>query len=363
MSVRKIAHGMFLLFGLAGCASTFHSRSIERMPSSQAELDSSLWPKRTANLPNCISENQTIRMVEYTYRHWHSDKLNQDYSLRAYVFYPTDFKKGETRPVIAMFHGGGWIGGSPTYYFPMARYFASRGAISVTFQYRLQEVFGSEPEESASDATYAIRWLRKHSSDLGVNSAEITALGDSAGGTLALDTALVSSVLDGNTNDSSIPKNIIVFYPVVDSKSLAPIEGTAISLIHPAISPDLLLKKQHLMPPMLILHGSSDDHPWASFEKSEQFCEQVNRLDTRNTCSFQSYEGRKHGFLNTPSDYDSALNAVDQFLSKEGMITQLANTDEVIRNADPTCREILKSYDSIRTQWGYGSPGSSRWTN
>lgn len=61
-----------------------------------------------------------------------------------FVFQPTDRKPGEKRPVILLFHGGGWRNGGPYAMAPQCRYFAERGMVAIAVQYRLiLERFGS----------------------------------------------------------------------------------------------------------------------------------------------------------------------------------------------------------------------------
>ena len=44
--------------------------------------------------------------------------------LKLHIFYPENFDVNEKRPLMLMFHGGGWRAGGPESFFPHCRYFA-----------------------------------------------------------------------------------------------------------------------------------------------------------------------------------------------------------------------------------------------
>ena len=106
--------------------------------------------------------------------------------LRAYVFKPTEQETGNLSG-IAFFHGGGWAYGSADEFFAACRRFADRGMVAISFEYRLsRNEDGSVPNpyitpiESVKDARSAIRWMRTHASELGVDPDRIVVSGQSA---------------------------------------------------------------------------------------------------------------------------------------------------------------------------------------
>ena len=56
--------------------------------------------------------------------------------LGLHVFFPNDHKKGDSRPAIVLFFGGGWKGGNPSQMYPQAAYLASRGMVAICAEYR-----------------------------------------------------------------------------------------------------------------------------------------------------------------------------------------------------------------------------------
>lgn len=88
-------------------------------------------------------------------------------------------------PLVTLYlHGGGWAGGDRGDYAEQrARALARRGVAVASIDYRLvPEVRFPAP---LADARAALRWLREHGEQLGLNVARVGAWGASAGGHLA----------------------------------------------------------------------------------------------------------------------------------------------------------------------------------
>lgn len=90
---------------------------------------------------------------------------------------------GETlHPVVVYIHGGGWRGGSHKQ-MGMNQHFALNGFIAVSVEYRLssEQHFPAQLE----DCKAAIRWIRAHADQYGIDAERIGVFGTSAGGHLA----------------------------------------------------------------------------------------------------------------------------------------------------------------------------------
>jgi acetyl esterase/lipase len=95
------------------------------------------------------------------------------------------------RPAIVVIHGGGWLEGSRSSFSyppkqPPGNIFdlAHLGFVAVTIDYRLSGE--ATYPAGLDDCRCAVRWLRAHSADYGVDPNRIGAWGNSAGGHLAL---------------------------------------------------------------------------------------------------------------------------------------------------------------------------------
>ena len=115
-----------------------------------------------------------------------------DERLSLLVMKPEGVPPGNKSPVMVWIHGGGWTGGNPQMFVPHMRYAVARGAVAISVQYRLvklknnQLAEGVSLEDCVADCADAIRYLRIHADDFGIDPQKVIVLGDSAGGHLAL---------------------------------------------------------------------------------------------------------------------------------------------------------------------------------
>src|SRR6185295_7468462 len=121
------------------------------------------------------------------------------------------------RPCFLAIHGGGWTGGEPRRFYPFAAHFANLGMVGVSLEYRLIKVgTGVTPFDCAKDGRSAVRYLRQHAAELGIDPQKIIASGGSAGGHVAAATALFDGV-DETSDDikvSSAPNAMVLYFPV-----------------------------------------------------------------------------------------------------------------------------------------------------
>ena len=97
------------------------------------------------------------------------------------------------RPAIVFVHGGGWRTGVRANFAPMAIRMAERGYAAATISYRLAP---EAPYPAAiHDVKAAVRWVRAHAADYGIDAGRIAVAGGSAGGQIA--------ALTGVTNDEA----------------------------------------------------------------------------------------------------------------------------------------------------------------
>jgi acetyl esterase len=117
---------------------------------------------------------------------------------------------GAPLPVVAYFHGGGWVQGDlETHHGLCARLAKHAGVLVVAIDYRLA------PEHkfpaAVDDCLAAYRWLRTHGRDLDADTARVAVAGDSAGGNLS---AVVSQL--AASGGSPLPTCQVLIYPAVD---------------------------------------------------------------------------------------------------------------------------------------------------
>jgi len=102
-------------------------------------------------------------------------------SLKLDIYRPK--KETTNLPAVVWIHGGAWRSGDK-FPAPVAGYLASQGFFTASINYRLSDV-ASFPA-AVQDAKCAVRWLRAHAPEYGVDPNRIGVIGGSAGGHLSL---------------------------------------------------------------------------------------------------------------------------------------------------------------------------------
>ena len=90
----------------------------------------------------------------------------------------------EPVPCIVVIHGGAWRGGNKEQLHQLLQQFAARGYVAASLQYRLcpTHTFPAQIE----DVKCAVRFLRAHAADYGIDPERMGAVGFSAGGHLSM---------------------------------------------------------------------------------------------------------------------------------------------------------------------------------
>ncbi|MEO6753504.1 MAG: alpha/beta hydrolase [Chthoniobacteraceae bacterium] len=235
--------------------------------------------------------------------------------LKLWIFGESETKT--KKPAIVFFFGGGWNSGSPAQFEDQARYFAKRGMIAITADYRVKRRNGVKVVECVKDAKAAIAWVRENAGRLGIDPDKIAASGGSAGGHLAACTGTIS----GFGSDER-PNAMILFNPAA---TLASIEGFQVpedadlGINRLGVEPQVLSPAHHIgphTPPTLILHGKEDTTvPFASVVAFESVMKKAGR-----PCKLVGYEGLEHRFFNKGEGYTKSLAEADAFLVDLGWI-------------------------------------------
>lgn len=225
-------------------------------------------------------------------------------------------------PAIIFFHGGGWTGGDPSYFFPHGRYLAHRGMAAFSAEYRIKSRHGTLPLKAMADAFSAMRWLRANARRYGVDPDRIVAAGGSAGGHLAASLAMLEG-FDEPSDDLGIsprPQALILLNPAVYvdyGDGPEGFEGRA-----KEASPILHIRPG--LPPTLVMHGTKDET--VPYPLSRLFCTLMRRAG--NECRLVTFEGRGHGFFNYEKgnlpDFRRSLAIIDRFLVEIGYLEERA---------------------------------------
>jgi len=224
------------------------------------------------------------------------------------------------RPAIVFFFGGGWVGGNPQQFFPHCRHLAALGMVAISAEYRVRNRHGTTPFECVADGKSAVRYLRRHAKELGVDPDRIIAAGGSAGGHVATCTATIPGYEEAGEDAtvSSQPNALVLFNPVVDTTKL----GYGANRFKD--DPKVLSPAHHIradLPPTIIFHGTADTT--VPFENVKRFCGAMRQAG--NECTLVPFESKKHGFFNYTREedhrsYNETIEHTEGFLRTHGYI-------------------------------------------
>lgn len=238
--------------------------------------------------------------------------------LRLHVVKPKDFANDQRRPAFVYFFGGGWVKGSPEKSIGWARMAAKWGMVGIAPDYRVKDRFNGTTADCVADARLALRWVQDHADELGIDPAKIVVGGGSAGGHVALWTAL-SNVPPGSTSAES-PKHqpaALVLMSALTDTSYG-VYGKRAS--QSGYDGQLLSPQHHLdakMPPTILFHGDADK----TVEHSQSVNLNQKLVDSGNVAELVTVPGGSHGFsTDLPEWKDKSREMIREFLRKQKLI-------------------------------------------
>lgn len=214
-------------------------------------------------------------------------KKTQQEDMYLYILRP-QVKSTETLPAIVYFTGGGWVDGDVYGQIPNPAWFRDHGIIGIEADYRVRSRHGTTPIECIQDAKSAIRYVRAHAKELGIDPDKIIAAGGSAGGHLAACTFLDGGETpDEDLKISSKPNALVLHNPVLGEGF-----GKEFFDVHPEFSPILHVRKG--WPPTVLSNGTKDNT--TPFQYAEKFtrlmkeagnvCELIPVKDADHSCDW-----------------------------------------------------------------------------
>lgn len=243
----------------------------------------------------------------------HVYKVTPEGELTLHGFLPPGWKASDKRPVIVFFFGGGWKNGAYTQFVPQSEYFASRGLVAFTADYRIESKHKTTPDRCVEDARSAVRWVRANAGKLGVDPDRIIAAGGSAGGHIAACTALAEGFdSPGDPKDTScVPAALLLFNPALNlTRPVKDAKGDDVSA---RISPTRLLRKS--APPTWLVYGDGDP----ALEQGKEFATKAKELGV--AVELLIAPKQRHGFFNRSPWTEATAHAADAWLTAKGYLT------------------------------------------
>jgi acetyl esterase/lipase len=235
--------------------------------------------------------------------------------LNLHFSFPADWKAGDKRPAIVCFFGGGWKNGSYLQFVSLCDYLASRGMVAASADYRIESIHHTTPDKCVEDAKSAIRYVRGHAAELGVDPDRIVASGGSAGGHLAACTALIDG-FNAESDDktvSALPNALVLFNPALNIDELVPetADGEKKAMAK-AITPNQFIKAG--TPPAIMFFGTADK----LIAGADQYLARAKPLSLR--AELWTAAGQAHGFFNRTPWIQVTAKKADEFLTSLGYL-------------------------------------------
>lgn len=248
-----------------------------------------------------------------TYKSVEKDQKRTHLSL--HVYKPENLQENERRSAYVFFHGGGWSTGMAEWGHTNCERYADKGMVAISVEYRLRDLHGGSFGDCVEDAKSAIRYIRAHAEELNIDPEKIVAAGFSAGGHLALSTAILEDFNSPNDDLSFSAKPQAM---IARSASHDTVEDGWFSRVVGQEKAYALSPQHHIssgLPPALIIHGEKDHlvpvrHARAFAKKMEQY---------NNPVELYTYK-TGHFFGSNKEDTKDFYQKTDNFLRKYGML-------------------------------------------
>lgn len=237
-----------------------------------------------------------------------TDAHSQEFKTYAYkdtlkldVFTPPGLQPGKLRPVMVLFHGGGWVRGTRDVMYPECRYFVQRGFVTITASYSLLKQGERDKSICLRDVKSAVRWVLQHAQELHADSTQLVMGGSSAGGHLSSMAALDTSInAIGETPIPIRPKALILLnpaYAATDPVAVAPFD-----------------KVNKQSPAVIQFFGSADE--WKS--GGDKFRAVLDSVGVHN--EYWIADGGPHTFYRQQEWAGETMYKMDAFLVSLGIL-------------------------------------------
>ena len=229
------------------------------------------------------------------------------------IHFPPDHDPARSKvPGMILFHGGGWKGGSLAQFRAACAYFARRGLVCATAEYRMHGPSDPAPAAGESfkrvcvtDAKSAIRWFKQQAPALGVDPKRIITGGGSAGGHISA-LATLNPGLNDPADPAGIDTTVVAYlwfnpaFQATDQKD-------------PEI--DVFRHMTGDLPPALVFFG--DEDPWKKgWDPVHSKWKELGAKDIRVHIA----QGQAHGYFNDEPWRGRTLREAERFLAELGLI-------------------------------------------
>lgn len=217
---------------------------------------------------------------------------------------------GVNRPAIMQIHGGAWIiGDKREQGWPLIGHLAANGWVCFNVNYRLSPA-ATWPDHLV-DLKYALKWIREHSDEYGVDRGFIAVTGGSAGGHLTAMMALTANDPEYQRGFEDADTSLQAAVPIYGVYDFTNRLGTMLPRFRTQMLEPMIMKAffdkepekfrraspidrvQPDAPPFLVVHGDRDT--LAPVEDARLFVERL-RATSHAPVMYTELRGAQHAF-------------------------------------------------------------------
>lgn len=242
---------------------------------------------------------------------------DEEAPLRLFVVKPAGWRAGDRRAALMFFFGGGWTTGTPARSIFWAQFAADLGMVGIAPDYRTKGRHDVSPPGSVADSRAALRWVQDHAGELGLDAARVVVGGNSAGGHVALWTAIAHAPPGSDESESPRrkPAALVLFSAVSDTSPETGYTPQRFGAQAMALSPAHQLDAA--MPPVLAFHGDAD----RTVPLRQALALRDRLVAGGNACELHIVPGGGHNFGNdVPEWREKTRVLMIEFLRREGML-------------------------------------------
>ncbi len=251
--------------------------------------------------------------------------LASNYESKLDLYVPRD-AAGPT-PVLVYIHGGGWVGNSKEANVLRILPYLEMGWAVANVEYRLGAV--ERAPAAVEDCLCALRWIIQNADQYNFDTSRIVTAGNSAGGHLALTTAMIpsSAGLDRECpGDEPLDVAAVInWYGITDVGDL--LDGPNMKTyavewmgslenryeIAERVSPVTYVRRS--LPPILSIHGDAD--PTVPYQHALDLHEKLEEAGVSN--ELHTVPGGRHGGFSR-SEMIEIYGTIQRFLDEHGLI-------------------------------------------
>jgi len=236
-------------------------------------------------------------------------------AMNMFVFKPNGWKAGDKRSAFIYFFGGGWTKGTPLKSASVAAWAAQKGMVGIAPDYRTKNRHDTSPLASVADGRDAFNWVVKHADELGIDPTRIAVGGSSAGGHVALWTAIEKAPPGSAISLNVKPAAVFLTSAVTDTSPETGYTPSRFGDDALALSPVHQLDAK--MPPIVMFHAAFDD----LVHYSTAVALHHKLKATNNACELITVPLGGHGFSSEYPEWKPKVRAkIEELFSKESLL-------------------------------------------